>query len=83
MTTSLAPDSPVRSARAAFLSALPGIVFLGFYLWVGVAVLDGIVYGLTGSIYGAIFGAVVLAIPGLIATRSIVILGIEAERQIG
>lgn len=71
----------VRSLPAAVLVAIPGITFLTFYLWLGVAMLASAVLGSTGSPLLGGIAALVLAVPAAFVTWRIILNCIDVERR--
>lgn len=81
MTDTPYADDFVRSVPMAVLCAIPAISLLGFYLWLGVAMLAGIAFGLTGSVIIGLVIAGLLGIPASVLSWRIVRSCVDAERR--
>lgn len=71
----------VRSRGAATLAAIPGFTFLSLYLWLAVALVAGIVLGITGSFLAGGIVAAVLGVPSAVLTWRIILACIDAEQR--
>lgn len=76
-----APDRR-RTTFSAILNALPGIVFLVLYLWIGIGIIDFIALSVTRSTVIAVVVGLILAVPGCIVSWRIAQACVEAERQL-
>lgn len=81
MTSNLPDEGFVRSRGAAIIAAIPGFTFLSLYLWLAVALVAGIILGITGSFVAGGVAAAILAVPSVVLTWRIVLACIDAERR--
>ncbi|NLG56499.1 MAG: hypothetical protein GX542_12780 [Rhodococcus sp.] len=72
---------PVRSTASAVVLALPAIIFLTLYLWIGVGLVTSMVFGvLRSGLLGAVVAAI-LAVPSLVINVRLIGTCIEVERK--
>jgi len=81
MASNLPDEGFVRSRGAAIIAAIPGFTFLSLYLWLAVALVAGIMLGITGSFLVSGIVAVVLGIPAVVLTWRIILACVDAEQR--
>lgn len=81
MSSNAPEEGFVRSRGAAIIAAIPGFTFLSLYLWLAVALVSGIMLGITGSLLVCEITAALLAIPSAVLTWRIILACIDAEQR--